>query len=305
MATKNVTKKSNKPAVADNVRDAGFPIIGIGASAGGLEAFEQFFHHLPNDCGMAFVLIQHLDPSHGSILTEILQRSTQLPVVEAQDQMQVAPNTVYVIPPNRDMAIFHGKLQLSVPNEPRGQRMPIDTFMRSLAEDMGERAIGIVLSGTGTDGTLGLRTIIGAGGISLVQKPESAKFDGMPTSAIQAGYASYILPAEEMPQQLMGDLQHLIAPSVSKSSQLTEVGINHILMALRSGCGHDFSQYKKTTITRRIERRMSLHSIEDAEVYLRFLKERPTEVQLLFKELLINVTNFFRDAEAFDGRFQG
>ncbi|MDD2933897.1 MAG: chemotaxis protein CheB [Methylotenera sp.] len=300
MATKNVSKESNKPVAADNVRDLGFPIVGIGASAGGLEAFEQFFHQVPNDCSMAFVLIQHLDPSHGSILTEILQRSTQLPVVEAQDQMQVAPNAVYVIPPNRDMAIFHGKLQLSVPNEPRGQRMPIDTFMRSLAEDMGEKAIGIVLSGTGTDGTLGLRAIIGVGGISLVQKPESAKFDGMPTSAIQAGYATYILPAEEMPQQLMGDLQPLITPGVAKSSQLTEVGINHILMALRSGCGHDFSQYKKTTITRRIERRMSLHSIEDAEVYLRFLKERPSEVQLLFKELLINVTSFFRDAEAFE-----
>ncbi|MDO9366518.1 MAG: chemotaxis protein CheB [Methylotenera sp.] len=280
--------------------EGSFPIIGMGASAGGLEAFEQFFHQVPTDCGMAFVLIQHLDPSHTSILTEILQRSTRLPVVEAQDQMQVAPNAVYVIPPNRDMAIFHGKLQLSVPNEPRGQRMPIDAFMRSLAEDQGEKAIGIVLSGTGTDGTLGLRAIIGAGGITLVQTPANAKFDGMPSSAIHAGYATYVLPAKEMPQQLMGDLQHLIAPRAAKSSQLTEVGINHILMTLRSGCGHDFSQYKKTTITRRIERRMSLHNIEDTEVYLHFLKEHPAEVQLLFKELLINVTSFFRDTEAFE-----
>lgn len=299
MAAKKVARKSTMQTPVDASHEVGFPIIGIGASAGGLEAFEQFFRQIPPNSGMAFVLIQHLDPSHSSILTEILQRSTTLPVVEAQDQMKVAPNSVYVIPPNRDMAIFHGKLQLSIPSEPRGQRMPIDAFMRSLAEDQGEKAIGIVLSGTGTDGTLGLRAILGAGGVSLVQSPATAKFDGMPSSAIHAGYATYVLPAEEMPQQLMGGLHNLIAPSTTQTSMLTESGINRILMMLRSGCGHDFSQYKKTTITRRIERRMSLHNIENAEIYVRFLKEHPTEVQLLFKELLINVTSFFRDAEAF------
>lgn len=299
MAAKKVSKKSIAQTPDEVAQKGDFPIIGMGASAGGLEAFERFFHQMPADCGMAFVLIQHLDPNHSSILTEILQRSTSLPVFEAQDQLQVTPNAVYVIPPNRDMAIFNGKLQLSIPTEARGQRMPIDAFMRSLAEDQGEKAIGIVLSGTGTDGTLGLRAIIGAGGISLVQTPEDAKFDGMPGSAIHAGYATYVLPAEEMPQRLMGDIHQLILHSVATSSPLTEAAINRILMALRSGCGHDFSQYKKTTITRRIERRMSLHSIDDAEVYLRFLKEHPAEVQLLFKELLINVTNFFRDADAF------
>ncbi|MDD1611821.1 MAG: chemotaxis protein CheB, partial [Methylococcaceae bacterium] len=152
-----------------------FPIVGLGASAGGLEALETFFRHVPSFSGMAFVLVQHLDPSHGSLLTEILQRTTTMCVVEATDQQQVEPNSVYVIPPNRDMVIFHGKLHLSVPNEPRGQRLPIDTFLRSLAEDQQENAIGIVLSGTGTDGTQGLRAILGAGGVTLVQEPSTAK----------------------------------------------------------------------------------------------------------------------------------
>ncbi|OIR17562.1 chemotaxis protein methyltransferase cher2 [mine drainage metagenome] len=271
----------------------------MGASAGGLEAFESILRRLAPDCGMAFVLVQHLDPSHSSTLTEILQRSTNMPVVEAQDQMAVMPNHVYVIPPNRDMAILHGKLQLNMPAEPRGQRMPIDAFMRSLAEDQAENAIGIVLSGTGTDGTLGLRSIMGAGGITLVQAPATAKFDGMPTSAIHAGYASCVLPVEEIPQMLMRDLHHLITPHETAPSILTTNDINHILMLLRSTCGHDFSQYKKTTITRRIERRMSLHNIENADTYMRYLKESPVEAQLLFKELLINVTSFFRDPEVF------
>src|SRR3989338_6668459 len=183
----------------------GFPIVGIGASAGGLEAFEQFFTSVPPDSGMAFVLVSHLDPSHASILTEILQRTTAMPVVEAQDQMAVAPNGVYVIPPNRDMAIFHGVLQLNVPEQPRGQRMPIDAFLRSLAEDQGEKAVGIILSGTGNDGTLGLRAILGAGGVSLVQEPATAKYDGMPNSAIQAGYATHVLPVEKMPELLTRD----------------------------------------------------------------------------------------------------
>ena len=182
---------------------AAFPIAGIGASAGGLEALEQFFRHTPADSGMAFVLVQHLDPNHASLLTEILQRTTAMPVVEALDQSPVEPNCVYVIPPNRDLAIFHGKLQLSIPDEPRGQRMPIDAFLRSLAEDQQENAIGIILSGTGTDGTLGLRAILGAGGVTLVQDPTTARYDGMPSSAIQSGYATHVLPVEKMPEALL------------------------------------------------------------------------------------------------------
>ncbi|MFA5019334.1 MAG: CheR family methyltransferase, partial [Methylobacter sp.] len=208
------------------------------------------------------------------------------------------PNRVYVIPPNRDMTIFHGALQLSIPAEPHGQRMPIDLFLRSLAEDRAEKSIGIILSGTGTDGTLGLRAILGAGGVTLAQEPTTAKFDGMPVSAIQAGYVTHILPAEKMPEVLLsGILALTLLPIPSPPTALS--GINHVLMQLRTSTGHDFSLYKKSTITRRIQRRMSQNGIEDTETYARYLKEHPAEIASLFKELLINVTSFFRDPEAF------
>ena len=275
----------------------GFPIVGLGASAGGLEAFEQFFRNVPLESGMAFVVVPHLDPDHASILTEILQRSTAMPVVEAQDGIAVAPNSVYVIPPNRDMAIFHRAIQLSVPDQPRGHRMPIDAFLRSLAEDQGERAIGVVLSGTGTDGTLGLRAILGAGGVSFVQDPATAKYDGMPASAIRAGYATHVLPVDKMAEAMATGARAL---AVGREPPASDGGaLNRILMLLRSGTGNDFSQYKKTTVGRRIARRMALHDIEDTEVYSRYLKAHPPEVQSLFKELLINVTSFFRDPDAF------
>ena len=220
-----------------------------------------------------------------------------MPVVEAVDQIVVEPNRVYIIPPNRDMEIFHGKLQLSVPHIQRGLRMPIDGFLRSLAEDQAENAIGIVLSGTGSDGTLGLRAIHGAGGITLVQEPSTAKYNGMPSSALD--YATFILPVEKMLEALLTGI-HTVAAHPEILSTPKEVnGITRILMQLRNITGHDFSQYKKTTINRRIERRMVQHHIEDTEVYVRYLKENPDEVQILFKELLINVTNFFRDPDAF------
>lgn len=302
MATPKPTKKTGSriagPAPGKQ-RTTGFPIVGIGASAGGLEAFEAFFHHMQPDSGLAFVLVPHLDPEHASLLTEILQRATTMAVIEAADQMTVEPNHVYVIPPNRDMAIFHGALQLSVPEQPRGQRMPIDAFLRSLAEDQGEQAIGIILSGTATDGTLGLRAILGAGGISLVQEPATAKYDGMPTSAIRNGYATHILAPEKMPETLLADTRGLAVSPAAPPSPAPGGGINAILMQLRSGTGHDFSQYKKSTIGRRIERRMLLHSIDSIEVYAQFLKKNPAEVKTLFQELLINVTSFFRDGEAF------
>lgn len=290
------------PADTDQQKEGGstpFRIVGMGASAGGLEAFEQFFRNAPPDSGMGFVLVPHLDPGHASILTEILQRCTTMPVVEAQDHLLVAPDHVYVIPPNRDMMIFHGCLQLSEPEKPRGHRMPIDGFLRSLADDQGDKSIAVILSGTGSDGTLGLRAILGAGGVSYVQEPSSAKYDGMPTSAIKADLATYVLPVEKMPDALRA-VRH--APVLREENAITSAAtksLNHILMQLRSGTGHDFSQYKKSTVVRRIERRMLQHDIEAAEVYARYLKENPNEVQSLFKELLINVTSFFRDPEAF------
>jgi two-component system, chemotaxis family, CheB/CheR fusion protein len=312
MATRK-TSKHKEPApvapvapvaaeVPQPVAAATFSIVGIGASAGGLEAFEHFFGNLPPVTGMAYVLVPHLDPGHDSILTEILQRTTAMPVVQAVDQVAVAPDHVYVIPPNRDMAIFHGVLQLSEPALPRGQRMPIDAFLRSLAEDQGERAIGIVLSGTGTDGTLGLRAILGGGGVTLAQEPASAKYDGMPSSAIRAGYATHVVSAEQMPAVLLGSVRNLpgvvVAPP-PKTWTPPASGLNRLLMQVRAATGHDFSLYKKSTIGRRIERRMAQHGLTDIEVYARYLKEHPGEVQILFKELLINVTSFFRDPEAF------
>jgi two-component system CheB/CheR fusion protein len=300
-AVSNVSKARETP---DNVgQDYGsFPIIGMGASAGGLEVFEQFFRHVPPDSGMAFVLVSHLDPNHVSMLTEILQRITTMLVVEAQDQMAVVPNCVHVIPPNRDMAIFRGLLHLSVPEGSRGRRMPIDFFLRSLAEEQGEKAIGVILSGTGTDGTLGLRAILGAGGVSFVQDPSTAKYSGMPTSAIQSGLATYVLPAEKMPEQMLTYVKTLFEHKVKPASTAPAAtsALNKIMLLLRSKTGNDFTLYKQSTIRRRIERRMTVHSIEDTDIYARYLQEHPVEVQLLFKELLINVTSFFRDPEAFD-----
>lgn len=299
--TKNqlVSPSSEKPIEVDQKSKRVFPIVGIGASAGGLEAFEDFFRHCDPNMGLAFVLVPHLDPSHVSMLTEILQRSTKMPVIEAQDQTKVEANCVYIIPPNREMAIFHGKLQLSVPTAPHGQRMPIDGFLRSLAEDQNENAIGIILSGTGSDGTLGLRAIYGAGGICFVQEPTTAKYDGMPTSAIKAGYVTKILPVVNMPEALQAGANSLNMLSELNTEAKKTHGISHILMQLRTITGHDFSLYKQSTVIRRIERRMLKHDITDIEIYERYLKEFPAEAHILFKELLINVTSFFRDTEAF------
>lgn len=299
-----MTSKKNNPAASSlpskdqPQQDRDTRIVVLGASAGGLESFEQFFRHAPADSGLAFVLISHLDPSHASILTDILQRTTTMPVIEAQDHIQVAPNSVYVIPPNRDMTIVHGALLLNIPAAAHGLRMPIDMFMRSLAEDQSEKAIGIILSGTGTDGTLGLRAILGAGGITMAQEPTTAKFDGMPTSAIQAGYVTHVLPVQKMPEVLLAGIQALPLQQPS-TPPIALTGINRILQQLRTSTGQDFSLYKKSTITRRIQRRMALNNIDDTEAYIGFLKKHPSEISSLFKELLINVTSFFRDPEAF------
>jgi len=284
------------------VSEPSFPIIGIGASAGGLEAFELFFKTMSTNSGMAFVLIPHLDPGHASLLSEILQRNTTMPVHEALNQTITQANHVYIIPPNKDMAIFHGTLHLSAPEQARGLRLPIDSFFRSLAEDQGERAICVILSGSGSDGTLGLRAVHGAGGVSFVQEPSTAKYDGMPTSAVQSGLATYVLPVEKIPEQLVAyvkTIKNIGVPPALPAPAATSA-MTRIMMLLRSKTGNDFSQYKKSTITRRIERRMVVHTLKDMEAYARYLQENPPEVQVLFKELLINVTSFFRDKEAFE-----
>jgi len=282
-------------------KHAGFPIIGMGASAGGLEAFEVFFKNMPPRSGMAFLLVPHLDPGHASLLSEILQRSTKMPVLEAVDQVRVEPDNVYVIPPNRDMSVFHGALQLTIPEAQRGQRMPIDLFLRSLADEQGERSICVILSGTGSDGTLGLRAIHGAGGVSFVQEPSTAKYDGMPTSAVTSGLATYVSPVEKIPELLAAYVKSYFEKKIRPAPPVPAAtsALSKILMMIRTKTGHDLSSYKRTTINRRIERRMAVHGITEINLYARYLQEHSEEVQILFKELLINVTSFFRDAEAF------
>ncbi|MDR3602956.1 MAG: chemotaxis protein CheB [Desulfosporosinus sp.] len=281
-----------------------FPIVGIGASAGGLAAFEAFFTGLPADTdpGMAFVLVQHLAPDHKSILTDLIRRYTKMQVFEVEDGMAVRPNCVYIIPPNYDMAFLNGTLQLLEPTLPRGQRLPIDFFFRSLAQDQRERAIGIVLSGTGSDGTLGVRAIKGEGGMVMAQKPDLAEYDGMPRSAIATGLVDYELPPAEMPAQLLAYVArafgNLPRPNTASEPQ-TENALKKIFILLRSQTGHDFSQYKQSTVRRRIARRMAVHLIDTIDRYVKYLQQAPAEVEALFNDLLIGVTNFFRDPEAF------
>ena len=280
-----------------------FPIVGIGASAGGLEAFEKFFTNMPPDTGMAFVLVQHLDPTHKSILSELIKRYTSMKVLEVEDGMSVEPNCVYVIPPNRYIGILHGKLHLLEPTELPGHRTPIDYFFRTLAEDQKENSICIVLSGTGTEGALGLRTVKGEGGMGMVQDPESAKYDGMPRNAISTGLADYILPVEEMPGQLIAYVRHSILKVTGKPAEITLKDadqLEKIFIMVRSQTGHDFSHYKQNSVLRRIKRRMAVNRIAELSGYVRYVQEQPGEADNLFKDLLIGVTNFFRDKEAFE-----
>ena len=294
--------KRQKPIIADA---DGFPIVGIGASAGGLNAIEIFFKAMPPDkeTGMAFILVQHLDPEHKSILNDLVKQYTRMKVYVVEDGMKVEPNCVYIIPPNRDMAFFHGNLQLLEPNHPRGLRLPIDFFFRSLADDLHERAICIILSGTGADGTLGLKAIKGEGGIAIVQSPETAGYDGMPRNAISTGLVDFVLPPEKIPEQLVGYVKrvflHKAMPAESLPHQAEDI-MKKIFFMIRNQTGHDFTCYKPTTINRRIQRRMAVNKIEDAGEYVQFLKSNPMEVETIFRELLIGVTNFFRDTKAFD-----
>jgi len=285
------------------VRHPSFCIAGIGASAGGLEAFEHFFSSMPPDGNVGFVLVPHLDPSHTSMLPELLQRFSKMPVVQARHGMKVAPNQIYVVPPNKDIEILQGVLCLSDPSTRQALRLPIDLFLRSLAADQREKAVGIILSGSGSDGTLGLRAIKSEYGLAMVQDPDSAKFRGMPTSAIDAGIADFILPPAKMPAQLLAYTAHRTRNVVGgTTSWLERAGnaLNPIFLLLRSQTGHDFSSYKRNTIGRRIERRMNIHQIREIAQYTRYLRQNPQEVEMLFKELLIGVTSFFRDPEAFD-----
>jgi two-component system, chemotaxis family, CheB/CheR fusion protein len=254
------------------------------------------------DPGMAFVLVQHLAPDHKSILTDLIKRYTRMQVFEVEDGMVVRPNCTYIIPPNRDMAFLGGTLQLLEPSSPRGQRLPIDFFFRSLAQDQHERAICVVLSGTGSDGTLGVRAIKSEGGMAMAQSPDSTEYDGMPRSAIATGLVDFELLPAEMPAQLIRYAAHAFGKSpkvIATPPPKSENALKKIFILLRAQTGHDFSLYKPSTINRRIERRMALHQIETMEHYVKHAQQTPAEVESLFRDLLIGVTNFFRDPEVF------
>lgn len=285
-------------------KDPLFPIVGIAASAGGLEAFTELLKHLSTDTGMAFVLIQHLDPNHKSLLTEILGRTTEMPVCEVTDGMEVQPNQVYIIPPNAKMILSQGVLQLTPREKTYGKYLPADSFFVSLAADRGEKAIGVVLSGSDGDGSQGLIAIKDAGGVTFAQTERSAKFDSMPNTAVATGNVDFILPPQKIAQEL-ANLSH--NPFVGNSFAVKAFGqspppndsIWRILALLQSATGVDFRDYKPTTIYRRIQRRMLLYKLEELDDYAQYLQEHPAEVKALYEEILIHVTSFFRVTEAF------
>jgi len=279
-----------------------FPIVGVGASAGGLEAFTQMLGALPVDTGMAFVLVQHLAPTRASLLAEILSRATEMPVTEVQDEPRVKPNRVYVIPPDRDMVISQGVLQLRPRQEARGQHRPIDFFLRSLAADQRHRSIGVILSGTATDGTLGLQEIKAEGGITFAQD-DSAQQSSMPRSAVASGCVDFVLPPNGIAKELGRIARHpYVAPAAParRKAPADEPDLSKILVNVRKVTGVDFRQYKASTLYRRISRRMVLHKLDGLRDYARFLQKNPGEVEALYQDILINVTSFFRNPETFE-----
>ena len=300
-------KKTSAGSVARKAQSTGksktFPIVGLGASAGGLEALEAFFKAMPAKSGAAFVIVAHLDPKHVSLMPELLQKHTRMPVTQIGDGIKIKPDHVYIIPPNKDLSILGGTLQLMEMMQPRGRNLPIDNFFRSLAQDQGSNAIGIILSGTGTDGSIGLKAIKAELGMTMVQTESSAKYDGMPRSAIATKVIDFILPPELMPKQLLAYLrhssQHKTPAELTPHEGAIPDALQKIFIILRARTNHDFSLYKKNTICRRIERRMNVHQLDDISEYVRYMQESDREAGILFKELLIGVTNFFRDPDAF------
>ena len=280
------------------------PVVGVGASAGGLEAFQALFSRMPADSGMVFVLVQHLDPRHETLMPELLARHTAMPVQLVSGDTKMERDHIYVVPPDTTVMIDDCVLKASRPERIRGRRTPIDSFFRSLAEDQGDDAVGIVLSGTGADGALGLRAIREHGGLTMAQTPGSARFDSMPRSAILTGMVDHVLTVEEMPHRLLEHIRNLAelrgGKAVEGLRQVVEGQLPQICSLLRRRTGHDFSRYKQSTMVRRVRRRMSELRADAVPTYLDLLRNDPKEVERLFRDLLIGVTNFFRDAEAFE-----
>ena len=291
------------PDTQTNKENRALSVVGIGASAGGLKALTQFVQQLPADSGMAFVLVQHLDPDHKSELSELLQNHTEMPVLQVENEQTLEPDRIYVIPPNKRLAIKNGHLELRERERKRGSHAVINLFFRSLAEDVGERAVAIVLSGTGSDGSQGVRAVKEAGGITFAQAAEDAEYDSMPRNAVATGLVDFVLSAAEMPQKLLKVKDNAAQFGLPhKGAELLDEGetLEKIFTQLRQHTGNDFSTYKRSTVLRRIARRMAVHGLGELDAYLEYLRGDDTEAAALVKELLISVTHFFRDPEAFE-----
>lgn len=305
-ASKRRTNAHQAEAAADDGASRALPsfmIAGVGASAGGLEACSQVLEALPAHLGLALIIVQHLAPRHESFLPELLRAHCKMPVVQVTEGVTVEVNHVYVIPPNTHMRIADGKLHLVARPEDRTQHMPVDSFFRSLAEYAQNRAIGIILSGTASDGAIGVREIKGAGGITIVQEPHTAKADGMPRAAMATGSVDLVLAPTAIAQELIRIASHPILRAEVRKTP-TEIGgideqLPRIFAMLRTATGVDFNHYKQPTIKRRLQRRMVLHKLNTLDEYLRFLQQNPSEVNGLYQDILIHVTRFFRDAESF------
>lgn len=295
------TTKTNKNSKVE-AAPSSFPIVGIGASAGGLEAFKGFFESLPSQINIAIVVVQHLAPKYKSIMGSLLKRYTCMKIFEAKDNLKIEPNCIYLNPPDKDVAVMDGTIQLIDPLQTHCTRLPIDFFFRSLSEDQGEKAICIVLSGTGTDGTIGLKAVKCAGGMTMAQDENQAKYDSMPRNAINTGEVDFILPVEKMGECIIKYIKHPYMNKVeitASTEDKYQSDVTKILLQVRSKTGQDFSHYKQNTIRRRIERRMAVHQIHKIEHYLDYVRKNGIEVETLYKDLLIGVTNFFRDPDAF------
>lgn len=303
---RRISKAANNPDKGPQaLTDNGMLIVAIGASAGGIEAFTELISNLPADTGLAYVLVQHLDPKHHSLLTELVAKKTRMAATEVADGMTVEPDHVYVIPPNATMSISNHTLQLGPREESRGLHMSIDHFMRSLAEAQGNRAIGVILSGSGTDGTLGMAEIQAQGGVTFAQEETSAKYNSMPHSAIAAGCVDYVLPPKGIARELARIARHpyVTRPATSEAAELVSSNnpaLHLIFQLLRRSTRLDFSHYRQTTILRRIQRRMVVHKIEKLEEYVKYIQANQAEIKALYQDMLINVTSFFRNAKVFD-----
>jgi two-component system CheB/CheR fusion protein len=299
------TMKTGNHSRGGSIGGDKFTIVALGGSAGSLDALEQFFTHLPPLTGLAFVVVVHLPPTEDSHLAQVLQNFTQMPVQEAHDDLRVQPNHVYTIPPDCDMSIQHGALHILKPTLPPAQRMPIDFFLQSLAKDAGERAVCILLSGLGSDGSLGLKLVMENFGMVMVQDPATAAFAALPQAALATEFVDFVLAPELLPGHLLAYVERPVSTRVlreqpTESSSRPAHALRKIFLLIQKQTGHDFSFYKRNTVFRRIERRMNAHQISDFADYVRYLQENPYEVEQLFRELLIGVTKFFRDPEAFD-----